>query len=101
VTLGYPLQLEIEVMDVKDTECNYEFIKSQIPNLHWPGVGVAAKAVGLEELPKEYNSALLEDKKFLQAMHNLLMDVHVEKGTLICPESGIKFTIDNGIPNMM
>jgi len=30
-----------------------------------------------------------------------LKDVHVTKGTLVCPESGRKFSIENGVPDMM
>jgi multifunctional methyltransferase subunit TRM112 len=37
----------------------------------------------------------------LQAMHNLLLDIHVIDGTLICPETGRRFPIAERIPNMM
>ena len=40
------------------------------------------------------------DNDFIKAMHNLLLDVHVIKGYLICQESLRRFPIDNGIPNM-
>ena len=40
-------------------------------------------------------------RRFLVAMHNLLIDVFVETGTLTCPDSGREFQIVNGIPNMI
>ena len=100
VTHGYPLQLEINEMEVKETEANYDFLRSQLPTLHWPSVLVVAAAVGLEGFPPTFQPSLLEDEDFLQAVHNLLIDIHVKTGTLICPESGRRFPIINGMPNM-
>jgi multifunctional methyltransferase subunit TRM112 len=99
-SVGFPLLLEIEDFEVIETECNFDFIKSVLPTLHWPGIDIAAKAIGLTDLPTEYNDELLEDEEFLTAMHNLLIDVHIIKGTLMCPETGSKFAITGGIPNM-
>lgn len=100
VTHGYPLLLEIKEMEVIETEPNYDFLRSQLPTLHWASVLLVAAAVGLEGFPQAYDDALLSDNEFLQAVHNLLIDIHVKSGTLICPESGRRFPINNGIPNM-
>ena len=37
----------------------------------------------------------------LKALHHLLFEVHVMEGELICPESGRKFLVKDGIPNML
>ena len=57
--------------------------------------------MGVEGLPKSLSADILEDESFLVAMHNLLIDVHVEEGVLTCPESGRTFQIASGIPNLM
>lgn len=44
---------------------------------------------------------MLEEEAFLKRLHKYLLEVHVEEGTLICPESGREFTIKQGIPNML
>ena len=44
--------------------------------------------------------ALLADEAFLRAIHHVLLDVHVVRGALVCPESGHSFPIEDGIPNM-
>ena len=31
----------------------------------------------------------------------LLLDVHIQAGALICPESGRRFPINEGVPNML
>lgn len=100
VLKGYPLLLEISEMEVIETECNLDFIKGLLPGLHWPGVVLVAEAVGLQDFPSAFTSTLLNDDTFLTAMHNLLMDIHIKEGVMKCPETGAKFPIAKGIPNM-
>jgi multifunctional methyltransferase subunit TRM112 len=37
----------------------------------------------------------------LKALHFFLFDVHVVEGCLICPDTGRRFPIKDGIPNMI
>jgi multifunctional methyltransferase subunit TRM112 len=37
----------------------------------------------------------------LRSIHHALFEVHIIEGNLICPESGRKFPIHEGIPNMI
>ena len=98
---GFPLGLEVIEMEVKETECNVEFMKRILPSLHWPGVLIAAEAINLNGMPAEFSVALLDDNDFLQAAHRLLLDVHIKTGNLICPDTKRKFPIEAGIPNLM
>ena len=98
---GYPLKLTITKMAVSESPPNPEFIKGLMPSLEWKGVLIAAEAVGVQGLPAVFTDDLLNDESFLVAMHNLLIDVFVETGTLTCPDSGREFQIVNGIPNMI
>ena len=101
VAKGFPLGLELEAMEVKESEFNEEFIRHMLPSLDWECILIAANAVGLQGIPQTFDPSLLDDTAFLQALHNLLLDVHVTKGKLVCPESGRKFPIENGLPDMM
>jgi multifunctional methyltransferase subunit TRM112 len=49
----------------------------------------------------EFSPALLEDDNILRVLHHLLFDMHLTEGELVCPESGQRFPVTNGIPNMM
>jgi len=98
---GCPLKLEIDEMEVRESEVNLTFIKALIPGLDWEGVLVAAAAVGLQGMPAKFNAAVLEDESFLRAVHNLLLDIHVQKGSLVCPDTGTRYPITDGLPNMM
>ena len=100
VTHGYPLKLEIEEMEINETDYNEDFMKHILPSLNWVGVLLVSNIIGLDGLPEEFNTGLLDDNDFLKAMHNLLLEIQIIKGFLICPESGRKFPIENGIPNM-
>jgi multifunctional methyltransferase subunit TRM112 len=84
-----------------ETLFNDAFIRHIASSLHWPAVLIAANAVGLSGFPESLSETLLEDTDFLQALHHLLLDIHIVEGTLICPESGKRFTITDGIPNLM
>lgn len=46
------------------------------------------EVLGLHGLPKEVQPEMLESETFLKALHHVLLEVHVEEGALICPESG-------------
>lgn len=101
VTEGFPLKLEIEDLEVVETECNPEFIRSLLPTLDWPAITLAANAIGLKGIPAAFDVSLMEDSDFITAMHNLLLDIHIIKGFLVCPESGRRFPIENRIVDMM
>ena len=44
---------------------------------------------------------LKADEAFMKQLHHVLMDVHLEEGCLVCPKSGRRFPINNGIPNLL
>jgi multifunctional methyltransferase subunit TRM112 len=99
-TLGYPLLINIDEMDVVEVKYNRDFIIHLIPSLNWEGLKLASSAIGLSEFPDSFNDNLLSDEEFLRAMHNLLLEIEIRKGTLTCPDTKKTFLIDNGIPNM-
>jgi multifunctional methyltransferase subunit TRM112 len=57
--------------------------------------------LGIETLPPTLTNALANDQAFLSALYHILMNIHLVKGMLTCPESGREFPVTDGIPNMM
>lgn len=58
--------------------------------------------MGLNEtLPETVAETAQKDEEFLKVMHRVLLEYEVEEGDLICPETGRKFPISKGIPNML
>ena len=50
---------------------------------------------------KELTAKEAADANFMQALHSVLLELHVLEGSLVCPESGRVFPISDGIPNML
>jgi len=48
-------------------------------------------------VPDDYAS----NEEFLQALHHALMEIEIVEGTLVCPETGKRFAIKDGIPSML
>ena len=44
---------------------------------------------------------LQEDEAFLRAFHHALLEVHLEDGALLCPETGRRFPVAQGVPNLL
>jgi multifunctional methyltransferase subunit TRM112 len=50
---------------------------------------------------EENFESMMASVDLLREVHHLLFEVHVLDGFLVCPESGRKFPIKDGIPNML
>lgn len=53
------------------------------------------------ELPQTLIEDFETNEDFLKKAHHVLLEVEVINGDLQCPESGRKFPINDGIPNML
>ncbi|KAI0216589.1 Multifunctional methyltransferase subunit TRM112-like protein [Lamellibrachia satsuma] len=96
--------LNVEATDIKVTEVDFnpDFIKKMIPKLEWTVICDAADSIGhLDDLPRELVPGYESDEDFLKKAHHVIMEVEIKEGDLICPETGRKFPIKNGIPNML
>jgi multifunctional methyltransferase subunit TRM112 len=98
---GHPLDIDIEEFDVSEATYHCDFIKHIIPTLDWPSLVKVSSSVGLEGFPEVCDPSLLEDDSFLMALHHLLININVIKGSLSCTETMKRFPIENGIACMM
>ena len=99
---GYPLQIEVEKTETRETEFNPEFIKNMLPKLDYSVLLGASKQLGSETaLPESLTEEMKADDEILKKIHHVLMEVLLIEGNLICPETGRKFPVKNGIPNML
>ena len=56
---------------------------------------------GVDNLPEAASADMLENDDFLQVFHHALLEVTLQEGALICPETGRKFRVSKGIPNLL
>lgn len=96
-------------------EYNEDFVKRILPKMDYQVLYDTAKSVsdiresffvwlirfwkvGVELPPQKDEQ---ENSEFLNQLHHALLEVEVVTGELVCPETGRKFPIKNGIPNML
>ncbi|XP_042492117.1 multifunctional methyltransferase subunit TRM112 homolog A-like [Macadamia integrifolia] len=102
VTNGFPLRLEVEKSVLKEVEFNPDFLRNMFPKIEWKALVDAARSMGYAELPEEApESSMLESEEFLMKFHHALLELHLDEGALICPETGRRFPVNKGIPNML
>lgn len=55
----------------------------------------------LNDLPQTVVDDYEGNEEFLRKAHHVLLEVEVISGELVCPETGRKFPVNEGIPNML
>ena len=98
---GFPLRIVVRESNSTETEFNPEQIKSMLSRIEYEALVSSANSVGMTSLPPTYTAADLEDEMFLKAVHDVIMDFHIQEGDLICPKCERKFPVTMGIPNML
>jgi multifunctional methyltransferase subunit TRM112 len=101
VTKGFPLGIEVTKLETKESAMNADFLRHIYPKLDWKALHDAAHTLGLDDIPEQVEPAMLEDEDFLQKFHHALLEVHLEEGALICPETNRRFPVTKGVPNML
>ncbi|KAF3773173.1 Multifunctional methyltransferase subunit TRM112-like protein [Nymphaea thermarum] len=101
VVNGFPLQLEVERCTVKEVAFNPDFLRNIFPKIEWKALHDAASQMGVTELPERADPSMLDSDDFLRKFHHALLELHLEEGALVCPETGRRFPVTKGIPNML
>ncbi|KAL8482074.1 hypothetical protein ACS0TY_028279 [Phlomoides rotata] len=101
VANGFPLGIEVEKVIEEKVDLNADFLKNMLFKIEWNALVEASKTLGYSELPDNAESSMLDSDDFLQKFHHALLELHLEEGALVCPETGRKFPVSKGIPNML
>lgn len=84
-----------------------ELVTKLLPKLNYPAIISAVQEISDQtdpkppEIPNELPSGEELDASVLEALHHVLFNIHIVEGDLICPDTGRKFPIKQGIPNMI
>jgi multifunctional methyltransferase subunit TRM112 len=99
---GYPLRILARQVEVKEIQFNSHFISRMLKKIDWRVLTEAAISIGHgDNLPMDLPLGYESSEGFLRSAHHVLMEIEVVQGELECPESGRKFPIQDGIPNML
>lgn len=104
VEKGYPLKIEALETVIIEAEFDAEMLGGLLGGkVDWAALKKAALDLDIPDLEgmDEVTPEVLADEVALKKIHHVLLEVHVMEGDLVCPESGRKFGIKEGIPNML
>mmetsp|Transcript_5357 Transcript_5357/g.8456 ORF Transcript_5357/g.8456 Transcript_5357/m.8456 type:complete len:135 (-) Transcript_5357:161-565(-) len=112
-TKGYPLKIEATNIIMEESPMDAGLVTRMLEKVNYPALVGALEEIrnsqllsSVPEIPHEQPSARDLDStddgnNILEALHQVLFDIHVIEGHLICPDTGRKFPIKDGIPNMI
>ena len=109
---GYPLTIEPAEVLIEESPVDANLIKNLLPKLDYNVLVQAAQqlvagvpstaASKVPDLPTEPpTEEALDTEETLLKLHRVLMDIHLIDGHLICPDTGRRFPVKKGIPNMI
>ncbi|KAJ8538227.1 hypothetical protein K7X08_014767 [Anisodus acutangulus] len=101
VANGFPLKIEVVKVVEKEVDFNIDFLKNMFHKVEWKALAEASTTMGYPELPENADASMLDSDDFLHKFHHALLELHLEEGALVCPETGRKFPVQKGIPNML
>eukprot|EP00212_Chloropicon_laureae_P004128 CAMPEP_0197488306 /NCGR_PEP_ID=MMETSP1311-20131121/3279_1 /TAXON_ID=464262 /ORGANISM="Genus nov. species nov., Strain RCC856" /LENGTH=124 /DNA_ID=CAMNT_0043032307 /DNA_START=6 /DNA_END=380 /DNA_ORIENTATION=+ len=103
VTNKYPFKVEASQVETCECDFNPDFLRRMYPKLDWKAFRETAEGLVPDtQLPESVSEDMLKsDEGFLRSFHHVLLEVEVEEGALICPETGRRFPISKGIPNLL
>ncbi|TXT10951.1 hypothetical protein VHUM_01702 [Vanrija humicola] len=96
---NFPLAFADVDLVVREAEFNPDFLRRFLPKLDWPALVDTARSLGDESLPDDMPAAWSDEQ--LKALHHVLLELHVEEGSMNCRGCGHVYLIQNGIPNML
>mmetsp|Transcript_24322 Transcript_24322/g.43982 ORF Transcript_24322/g.43982 Transcript_24322/m.43982 type:complete len:126 (-) Transcript_24322:127-504(-) len=101
---GYPLKIEATEIVTEETPVDATFCVKMLSKLNYDALLGAVRELkegGAEvpDLPLEASD--IKESETMAQFHRVLFDIHVMEGHLICPDTGRRFPIKGGIPNMV
>ena len=106
---GYPLIIEANTIEYIESPIDRELLLKILPKINYSTLKTAVEQImplckqsniDIDELASNLEIPN-EDVGTIQNLYKVLFDIHVTTGGLICPDTGRKFPIVQGIPNMV
>ncbi|CAH1416936.1 unnamed protein product [Lactuca virosa] len=102
VTNNYPLKIIVRKVSVEEETFDPDYLKRAFFTINWDALVYASNTLGYTELPgKVPDASVLDSDEFLKKFHHALLELQLEEGALICPETYRQFPVKNGSPNMI
>ena len=93
---GYPLKIEASSVEEVEAEYDENLARRMLGKINLAAVQSALADLNLNIIVSES-----DDESNLKLLHHVLFEIHILEGSLVCPESGRRFPVKDGIPNML
>ncbi|KAI9451514.1 Trm112p-domain-containing protein [Lactarius psammicola] len=98
-TNNFPLKLGNVKLALREADFNPDFLRGFLSRIEWDALAQASREIGDTSLPLERPEML--DDVLLKQLHHVLLEIHIDEGSMTCPNCGHVYLISNGIPNML
>ncbi len=109
------MKIEATNIIIESSPADTVLVKKMLEKVNYPALVAAVEDVrSTPDLDAELSATISKapgipskapgdalDESTLETLHFFLFDVHVVEGMLQCPDTGRKFPIKDGIPNMI
>lgn len=113
------MKIEADKIEYEESPFDAEFVSSLLKKIDYKTLKAAIEQIQencrnelsdqivVPELPDEIQIGAGEgdgaavDEALLKKLHTVMFDIHVVEGNLVCPDTGRRFNIKMGIPNMI
>ena len=104
---GYPLRIDhgAELL-VEESPVDRNLVIKMLPKLDYDALVLTTNLLreqdpSIPELPTRLPHISTLQDETVAMYHKVLFDVHLLNGHLVCPDTGRKFPVKDGIPNMI
>ena len=100
---NFPLRIEVAEGGIEQRATDFvpELAARLLSKLDWDALRQTAGELGIAQLPAAPPPQPEADEGFLRSVHDLVLDIHIVEGALVCPNCARSYPIKKGIPNML
>ena len=100
---NFPLRIEVAEGGIEQRASAFEpaLAARLLSKLDWDALRQTAGELGIAQLPAAPPPQPEADEGFLRSVHDLVLDIHIVEGALVCPNCARSYPIKKGIPNML
>lgn len=100
---NYPLKIDLSEGALEMVPSDFEpaRVLHLLPKLDWAALRKTASELGIAELPPAPPAEPEKDAAFLKSVHDLVLDLHINEGALVCGHCGRRYPIRKGVPHML
>ena len=99
---NYPLTIKASKVNTVKSDFDEEKTKLFFDKMNKKALNEGCKDLNISKFDLEkIKEEQMQDKNVLEYLHNILFEVEIEEGNLVCANCGREYMIKRGIPDMV